>query len=63
MHEKFHNGFLDLPINLIKGNYNIFIDQYSKYIDDDDMEIINNRLSRTISNCSWDKDYYPGIKE
>lgn len=61
IHEKFHAGYLKIPIGLIKGNYRSFIDEYSKYIDDSDMEVINERIAVTYSNIKWEKDNYPGI--
>jgi len=60
LHEKLHNGFLDIPMKLIKGNYRDFISEYSKYIDEEDLETINYRMSITKSSCGWAKDNYPG---
>ena len=62
MHEKFHNGFLNIPRSMIKGNYNSFITEYSKYLDEEELEVITNRLSITEHNCNWSADDYPGIK-
>lgn len=66
MHEKFHAGYLRVPIELIKGNYQRFLDDYSKYIDEEDLEKILSKLS--IKQCDikddqWTKDQYPGITE
>jgi len=58
MHEKFHNGALDIPIDIIKGDYKGFIKSYSKYLDEDDLDRINTRLATNTSNCSWSKDNY-----
>lgn len=58
MHEKFHNGALDIPIDIIKGNYNNFLNGYTKFIDEDDLDKINTRLSINTSNCKWSKDDY-----
>ena len=58
LHEKFHNGFLNIPIDLVKGNYLQFLNEYGKYIDDDDFDIINTRLSINSSSDSWSKDNY-----
>lgn len=60
MHEKFHNGFLSIPINFIKGNYNEFLKEFSQYIDDEDHDIITKRMSMDESNCGWSRDSYPG---
>ena len=58
MHEKFHNNYLNVPIGLVKGDYNYFIQNYSKYLDDEDLDNINERLSITESNCNWSRDEY-----
>ena len=63
MHEKFHNGKLGIPMNLIKGDYRYFINTFKKYIDETDMETIEDRLATTEHNCSWSKDNYPVAAE
>jgi len=60
MHEKFHNGFLQIPKEYVRGDYMTFINEYSKYLDDADLELINVRLAAKESNCSWTRDSYPG---
>ena len=62
LHEKFHNGFLQIPKNLIKGDFLYFIREYSKFLDDDELNIINERLSIDETNCSWTKDNYNNTK-
>jgi hypothetical protein len=59
IHEKFHNGYLDIPISMVKGDYNYFIDNYGKYLDDADIETIQSRLAVNEHNCSWAKNDYP----
>ncbi|OQB41147.1 MAG: hypothetical protein BWY04_01033 [candidate division CPR1 bacterium ADurb.Bin160] len=65
LHEKFHNGFLEIPIEMIRGNYNFFIQNYFKYLDDTDLETINQRIKINKKNIQdkmiWSKDNYPGI--
>jgi len=58
MHEKFHNGFLKIPINLVRGNYQYFLDHYSKYLDEADLDVIGERLSINEHNCRWSRDNY-----
>lgn len=62
LHEKFHNGYLLIPIEFVSGNYKQFLDTYSSYIEDDDLDTINSRLSVNINNCesniNWKKDTY-----
>lgn len=60
IHEKFHNGFLGIPNTVIKGNYQNFLSEYSSNMDDEDLDVINQRLSVTESNCGWARDNYPG---
>jgi len=59
MHEKFHNGFLTIPISFIKGDFKYYLENYSKYIDEIDLDKINGRLAINESNCTWSKDEYP----
>jgi len=59
MHEKFHNGHLHIPISFVKGNYQYFLERFSKYIDDKDLEHIERLLSINEHNCSWSRDNYP----
>ncbi|MFW6242534.1 MAG: hypothetical protein ACOC2W_00075 [bacterium] len=61
MHEKFHNGFLRIPINLVKGDFQWFIREYSEYLDQEDLDVINERLTITDSNNNWSVDNYPGV--
>lgn len=58
MHEKFHNGKLDIPINLVKGDYNHFVREHSKFLDEGDIETIEARLAVREHNCSWTRDNY-----
>lgn len=59
MHEKFHNGFLTIPMSMITGDYRYFIANYSQFLDDDDLENINFRLTINTSNCNWTRGNYP----
>lgn len=59
IHEKFHNGYLNIPITLIKGDYQWFLDEYTRYLDDVDIDTIQSRLAVNEHNCSWARDEYP----
>ncbi len=62
MHEKFHNGFLKIPIHLVKGDYKWFIREYSEYLEQEDLDVINERLSINSDNQqNWSADNYPGV--
>lgn len=58
LHEKFHNGYLQLPIQLIHGDYKLFISTYGSYLEDDDLETINARLEVNFENCGFGSQYY-----
>lgn len=60
MHEKYHNGYLNIPRSLIRGNYNSYLENYSKYLEEEDLEKINEKLTITDHNCNWSVDNYPG---
>ena len=61
MHEKLHNGALKVPFNLIRGNYNAFLSEFGRYLDDEDLDQINEKLAVLEGNTSWSRDNYPGI--
>ncbi len=58
MHEKFHNGKLGIPIELIKGDYKYFLKKFSKYIDETDLATLEERQVVHETNCSWSRDNY-----
>jgi len=58
MHEKFHNGKLGIPIELIKGDYRYFLNNYSKYIDEADLATLEERQVVHETNCDWTRDNY-----
>jgi len=59
MHEKFHNGHLEIPISLVKGDFNWFVREYARYLEDEDLNTINARLAVNETNVSWSRDNYP----
>lgn len=60
MHEKFHNGYLNIPREMVRGDYEYFLREFSGYIDDEDLDSVNRRLSINENNCGWRRDDYPG---
>lgn len=58
MHEKFHNGKLTVPIGVVRGNYKAFLEEYSKYLDEDELTKLEGRLLTNDHNCTWSKDNY-----
>lgn len=63
IHERVTNNNFEIPIELINGDYKYFIDNYIKYLDEDEVQVINRRLAFKIENVDikWSKDNYPGI--
>ena len=59
MHEKFHNGALDIPIEFVKGDYGYFLSNFMNYLDDEDIDRLQHRLAIKESNCSWSRNNYP----
>jgi len=59
MHEKFHNACLSIPINLVKGDYQFFMDNLSRYLDSDEIDVLTHRLSIDQTNCHWTRGVYP----
>jgi hypothetical protein len=59
MHDKFHNGHLDIPISFVKGDYMFFVNNYLKYLDDAEKDVINTRLAVSTTNVSWSRNNYP----
>ena len=60
LHDKFHNGFMKIPIELVNGDKKFFLDTYGKYLEDDDLSPIYDRLKTNWNNCGWSKDKYWG---
>jgi hypothetical protein len=58
IHEKFHNGFLTIPMSIVKGDYNAFMREYGSYLDEDDLDNMNQRMSINENNCSWTRNTY-----
>lgn len=62
MHEKLHNGALKVPKELIRGNYQEFLSNYSRYLDDEDLNQIFARLAESESNTEWSAGNYPAVQ-
>lgn len=64
IHEKFHNGYLKIPIELVKGNYQYYLDNEFKFLDDEEIRVVTERLAvkmEDILDNDWTKDNYPGL--
>ena len=63
MHEKFHNGRLDIPVSLVKGDFRNYMNNYSRYLDEYDLESMEERMVINESNCTWMRGNYPAAME
>lgn len=53
LHDKYHNGFLQIPCEIIQGDKHFFLKNYGHYLDEDDLERINARFRINKDNCGW----------
>jgi hypothetical protein len=63
LHHKYHSGFLNIPIELVNGNYKHIIGTYS--IDEAEYDKILKLCNVHIDDLkqTWERNNYPGIKE
>lgn len=62
LHKKHHNGFLNIPIEYINGDYGYFLKNY--VIDDGDLKSLRKKTKSKLNNCKkvkWSKNNYPGL--
>lgn len=57
LHEKFHNGFLKIPMEIVYGNCDYLMKEIFPYIDPDEQNIVNERLTINRYNCGWESGY------
>jgi hypothetical protein len=57
LHEKFHNGNLQIPMNIVIGNWKYIIKNY--YIPERIQKVINGFTKiQTVNEYTWQKDQY-----
>ncbi len=63
LHNKYHAGFLNLPIELVHGDYRHIIQTYS--IDENEYDRVCRLCNVHVDDMKqvWQKDNYPGIQE
>lgn len=63
LHKKFHSGFMNIPIELINGNYKFIINNYQ--INEVEFDRICKYCNVHLNDIKlkWGKDDYPGIKQ
>ena len=58
LHEKFHNGYLSIPIELVSGDWKYLEENYP--IQDDIAKVVEKYKAITLENCprlKWDGNY------
>lgn len=68
LHEKVHNGALDIPMELVSGDYKKWLAEYGTFLDDDDLKRIHCKLNVKKDTCGWkgykwSRDKYPSDEE
>lgn len=58
LHEKFHNGFLNIPMELVHGDYKYFVNHYGGFLEEDDLELIQDREKMNFDNCGFKNQYF-----
>ncbi|MCK5018459.1 MAG: hypothetical protein KAS32_15475 [Candidatus Peribacteraceae bacterium] len=58
LHEKFHRGYLQLPIELVHGDYMNFVHRFGPYLGEDELEVINSRTAIKLENCGYGDEYF-----
>ena len=53
LHEMFERGHLQIPMELVHGDYNYFINNLLRYLPDDESDSIMAKLSVNRDNCGW----------
>jgi hypothetical protein len=62
LHKKYHSGFLELPIELVSGDYKYILENYP--IDEEERDRIYTLCNIKKDSCSdvgWKKGDYPGL--
>jgi hypothetical protein len=63
LHEMYHSGYLNLPVELCQGDLKYFLDNYGCYLTEEDAEPIMRKLKINWSNCGYDKYKYSWRKD
>lgn len=56
IHEKYHNGFINIPMEIVKGDTKYFISTYGSFMDDETLSGFYNKLNINKENCGWYKN-------
>jgi hypothetical protein len=63
LHAKYHNGFLQIPIELVNGNYKYIIENF--VIEEEEYDRIAKLCNVHTEDLKqgWERGNYPGIKD
>ena len=63
LHEKYHNGFLSIPIELVHGDYKYILKNFK--IDEQEYDRILELCNVKLCDCktSWKRNEYPGLQK
>jgi hypothetical protein len=64
LHKKYHSGFLQLPIELVKGDYKHILNTFP--VDENERDRIYSLCNVKAKDCAklnWSKGDYPGVEE
>jgi len=63
LHKKYHNGFLNLPVEIVHGEYKYILQNFS--IEENEYDKVCRLCNVHLSDMkqTWKKDEYPGIQE
>jgi len=63
LHKKYHSGFLNLPVEMVNGDYRYILQKYA--IEENEYDKICRLCNIHVEDMkqSWKKDEYPGIDE
>jgi len=60
LHEKYHNGFLRIPISLVQGDYQFLLDNLDFDIEDKSQILSKMKCKDKVENLvDWSRDIYP----
>jgi len=63
LHSKYHSGFLNIPIELVNGNYKYIIQNYT--VDEEEYDRIAKLCNVHVDDLkqSWERGNYPGVND
>jgi len=63
LHKKYHSGFLNLPVEMVNGDYRYILQKYA--IEENEYDKICRLCNIHVEDMkqAWKKDEYPGIDE